>query len=228
MIRAYLEHERYKTMDDLETTFDTLHGRSKPAETPTTVLENQLANAQASGSGSGGLPPPLGASEVPEEDALLNLAESGQAVPLTQAPSTSSSAASLPSSRKRKLANTEVNFSRVGDEANVLNHAFRQPEAIPELVPVPIERQTALPGRENDTEIRAGIVAELVRGGQWSGSRPAVINSLGSLIYRVLLLIQIHQNETIGANNEVVYWSDCVKHGGVSQAWNSRKASRQA
>lgn len=101
-------------------------------------------------------------------------------------------------------------------------------DAITELPPIPTIRTTAPATRDNDADIRTGIVGELVKNGQWSGSRPAVINSVGSLIQRVLLLVAIHEGETIGPSNEVVYWTDCVKHGGVSQAWSSKKAGRQA
>jgi hypothetical protein len=76
--------------------------------------------------------------------------------------------------------------------------------------------------------VKQGIVNELVQTGQWSGTRPSVINSLTVLIARIGTLIKIHQRETIGEPGVTVYWNDCSKYGGVSQAWSSRKAGKAA
>jgi hypothetical protein len=102
--------------------------------------------------------------------------------------------------------------------------------APPEILAIPTTRLTAPSSRdaEEESTVKQGIVNELVQTGQWSGTRPSVINSLTVLIARIGTLIKIHQRETIGEPGVTVYWNDCIKYGGVSQAWSSRKAGKAA
>lgn len=118
-------------MDDLEAAFDDLYGRKRapPPESPAAVKSeslNQLPPTMTPNM-TGHTAPASVASDVPEDDALLDLAETGRAAPQLQVPppaighptpqaaspgpALSPIAAAVPPvSRKRKLDAVEVRY----------------------------------------------------------------------------------------------------------------------
>lgn len=94
------------------------------------------------------------------------------------------------------------------------------------LVPTTrLSKPTSRPAAEEE-EIKQIINSALAEGGQWAGSRPAVITSLSTLTSRIRLLIRLHEKETVKGYQ--LYWDDLVRHGGISQAWSQKKAGRNA
>jgi len=96
---------------------------------------------------------------------------------------------------------------------------------LPEIPTTRLNKPASRPAEEEE-EIKQIVVSALAEGLQWSGSRPAVITSIGTLLARIRTLISLHEKETV--KGHALYWDDLVKHGGISQAWSQKKAGRNA
>ena len=97
------------------------------------------------------------------------------------------------------------------------------------LPPVPTVRisHPSTRSAEEEEEVKQHIIASLVAAGQWSGSRPAVLTSAQHFITRMRLLTKLHADSDTSSGPDV-YWDDCIKNGGMAQAWASKKAGRSA
>lgn len=103
------------------------------------------------------------------------------------------------------------------------HHQLEGPIDLPEVPSVRLTKPASRTADE-DEEIKKAVVAALVDAGQFSGSRPAVINSVGTLVARVRLLIRLHEQETL--DGHTVFFHDLVQYGGIAQAWSAKKAGR--